>query len=85
MIVGKFEEIYPPVLKDYVSVCDNAYTGQEILEMEAQILQKLGFDLCQTSSFQFLSQLQEKLSLEKKAFCLALYILENALMDVECH
>lgn len=51
MIVGKFEEIYPPILKDYVSVCDNAYTGPEILEMEALILQELDFDLCQTSSF----------------------------------
>jgi len=28
MIVGKYEEIYPPVLKDYVAVCDNAYTKE---------------------------------------------------------
>ena len=27
MIVGKFEEIYPPQLRDYVAVCDNAYSG----------------------------------------------------------
>lgn len=35
MIVGKFEEIYPPQLRDYVAVCDNAYSGDEILTMEA--------------------------------------------------
>jgi hypothetical protein len=35
MIVGKYEEIYPPVLKDYVTVCDNAYSKEQILEMEA--------------------------------------------------
>lgn len=35
MIVGKYEEIYPPVLRDYVTVCDNAFTKEEILEMEA--------------------------------------------------
>lgn len=35
MIVGKYEEIYPPILKDYVAVCDNAYTRDQILEMEA--------------------------------------------------
>lgn len=38
MIVGKFEEIYPPILKDYIAVCDNAYTREEILDMEARIL-----------------------------------------------
>lgn len=54
MIVGKFEEIYPPILKDYVSVCDNAYTKQEILDMEARILDCIHFDLCQCSSVQFL-------------------------------
>ena len=54
MIVGKFEEIYPPILKDYVSVCDNAYTKQEILDMEARILDCIRFDLCQCSSVQFL-------------------------------
>jgi len=28
MIVGKYEEIYPPGLKDYVTVCDNAYSKE---------------------------------------------------------
>lgn len=45
MIVGKYEEIYPPVLKDYVTVCDNAYNKEQILEMEAMILVSLQFDL----------------------------------------
>ena len=45
MIVGKYEEIYPPVLKDYVAVCDNAYTKEEILNMEAKILLHANFDL----------------------------------------
>lgn len=45
MIVGKYEEIYPPILKDYVAVCDNAYTKEQILDMEAQILLSLNFDL----------------------------------------
>jgi cyclin B len=38
MIVGKYEEIYPPLLKDYLSVCDNAFQRNEILAMEAEIL-----------------------------------------------
>lgn len=57
MIIGKFEEIYPPVLKDYVAVCDNAYTPQDILDMEAKVLKGVNFDLCQTSSYQFIKSL----------------------------
>ena len=30
-ISSKFEEIYAPELKDFVHVCDNAYTKEEIL------------------------------------------------------
>ena len=45
-IASKFEEIYAPELKDFVYVCDNAYTKEEILgiifkllrEMESKIL-----------------------------------------------
>ena len=54
MIVGKYEEIYPPVLKDYVTVCDNAYSKEQILEMEAQILLSLNFDLVRPTSLEFL-------------------------------
>ena len=28
MLIGKYEEIYPPLLKEYISVCDNAYSKQ---------------------------------------------------------
>jgi len=37
-IASKFEEIYAPELKDFVYVCDNAYTKEEILDMESKIL-----------------------------------------------
>lgn len=30
-IASKYEEIYAPELKDFVYVCDNAYTKEEIL------------------------------------------------------
>ena len=59
MIVGKFEEIYPPLLKDYVAVCDNAYSKKQILQMEAKILSKINFKLTQTSSFTFLEIIKE--------------------------
>lgn len=31
MIASKYEEIYPPIIKDFVYITDNAYTKEEIL------------------------------------------------------
>lgn len=38
LIACKYEEIYPPIVKDFVYITDNAYTKGEILDMERQIL-----------------------------------------------
>lgn len=82
MIICKYEEIYPPLLKDYVAVCDNAYTKEQILEMEGVIIQTLSFEVARTSCFAFLEQLQLRARLEPRAFVFARYILENALFDL---
>ena len=37
-IAGKYEEIYPPELKNLLRVTDNAVTKEEIIKMEYQIL-----------------------------------------------
>lgn len=34
LIASKYEEIYPPLLKDYVFISDNNCTADEILEEE---------------------------------------------------
>ena len=40
-IASKYEEIYPPDLRDFVYVTDKAYTKYEILDMEGKILNAL--------------------------------------------
>lgn len=82
MLVGKFEEIYPPLLKDYVAVCDNAYKREEILEMESRILLALNFSMAQTTSFAFAQLIQADFPLEPKAAAFAQYVLEAALFDL---
>jgi G2/mitotic-specific cyclin-B, other len=44
-IACKYEEIYAPDIKDFVYVCDQAYTKEEIFEMESFILLNLDFEL----------------------------------------
>lgn len=45
LIATKYEEIYPPLLKDFVYITDNIYTADQILEMEKSILMVLDFDI----------------------------------------
>ena len=45
LIACKYEEIYPPIVKDFVYITDNAYTKEEILDMERKILQTLDFNI----------------------------------------
>jgi hypothetical protein len=45
MLASKYEEIYPPEMRDFVYICDNAYTRAQILEMEQLMLEKLNFEL----------------------------------------
>ncbi|KAL1110189.1 hypothetical protein AAG570_008266 [Ranatra chinensis] len=53
-IACKFEEMYPPELNDFVYVTDSAYTSDEILAMEREILKKLSFCLGRPISLVFL-------------------------------
>jgi len=82
MIAAKFEEVYPPLLKDYVAVCDYAYGKSEILSMECKILHALNFDICQTSSYSYLKLFNSRFRLEDRLFIFARYLLENSLMDM---
>ena len=56
LIASKYEEIYPPIVTDFVYITDNAYSKKEILEMEEQILVSLEFSIHFTSQHRFLER-----------------------------
>ena len=41
MIASKYEEIYPPTLRDFVYITDHAYTASNIRDMECHMLSTL--------------------------------------------
>lgn len=43
LIASKYEEIYPPTVKDFVYISKNSFTTSQILDMETQILFLLEF------------------------------------------
>ena len=45
LIATKYEEIYPPLLKDFVYISEDQFSEDKILEMELQILEQLDFDI----------------------------------------
>ena len=71
LIVTKYEEIYPPLLKDFVFIADNTYTGDQILQMEIKILQALDFDMNMTTSYRFLERFGKLAKLDNVTFLLS--------------
>jgi hypothetical protein len=45
LIASKYEEIYPPLLKDYNFITNGKCKVEDILEMEKKILFVLDFDI----------------------------------------
>ena len=56
LIASKYEEIYPPIVTDFVYITDNAYDKSEILEMEESMLKHLEFSVHFTSPYRFLER-----------------------------
>ena len=81
LIACKYEEIYPPIVKDFVYITDNAYTKQEILEMERQILQILDFNISVNTSFRFLERYCKVARAETMIVNLSRYLLELCLVN----
>ena len=53
-LAAKYEEIYPPELRDLVYITDKAYTKEEILKMEEKMLKALEFKVTIASTHCFL-------------------------------
>ena len=81
LIATKYEEIYPPTVKDFIYLTDNTYSRPQILAMEQSILFHLQFEIQQTSSFRFLERFSKIAKADSPTFFLAQYLLELALLD----
>lgn len=63
-LASKYEEIYPPDLKEFVRCCDNTYHANQIIHVESEIISLLNFNLVYTSSYQFFELFCQKCSPE---------------------
>ena len=81
LIACKYEEIYPPEVRDCVYITDRAYQSSEVLDMEQDIVHQLGFRMTVPTAYPFLHRyftLVKASDLVKHA---ASYYLERTLQE----
>lgn len=80
-IASKFDERIPPMVEDFLYICDGAYTQRELIRMEANVLRVVNFDLGIPLSYRFLRRYARCTKVSMPTLTLARYILEYSLMD----
>ena len=83
-IASKFEEIYPPDIKDFVLICDKLYHKRDIIKMELAILKSLKFELGRPLPLHFLRRNSKAAHADSKIHTLAKYLMELTLVEYEC-
>jgi G2/mitotic-specific cyclin-B, other len=84
LIATKYEEIYPPELKDLLRVSENKFTRVEVLAMEKDMLHVLQFNITSPSAYRFLERfrrLSTTTANDDQVFFFAQYLQEIALLD----
>ncbi|KAL3515338.1 hypothetical protein ACH5RR_022240 [Cinchona calisaya] len=89
LVASKFEEITPPRIEDCCYITDNTYTGEEVADMESNILIFLKFNMSNPTPKSFL-RMFTKAAQENSLFpnlqfeSLACYLAELSLPDYIC-
>jgi cyclin B len=81
MLAAKYEEIKPPEVRDYVYICDNAYTREEVVKMEQMIISTLNFRLTVPTPGSFLKRFCQAAQGDSKLLPLVSYLLELTLVE----
>lgn len=85
MIAAKYEEIYPPKLSQYVKVCANAYTEDQVKDMEQLILTTLSWSLTVATPETFLSRFQKTAKADSQMKIFSNFLTEISLLHVESY
>lgn len=80
LIAGKYEEIYPPHVKNYLARLGEKFMPQECTQMELAVLSTLSYNLSTPSVLAFLGRYVKFVDLDKTRRRLAMYICEAQLL-----
>lgn len=80
LIAAKYEEIYPPEIKEFLHITDRAYTKEQILKCEIDVLGMLEFKITFPTAFRFLERYAKIAELSEVETMLARYLAELSLV-----
>ncbi len=82
-IACKYEEIFPPFLKDCVTITDNTYKPVDVLAMERQILVTLNYNIFVPTGYHFLTRYLNCINASESLRHLASYYAERNLQEYD--
>lgn len=56
MVASYMDEVFAPEVRDFVTVCDNAYTGEEIIAMNEVIVERLIKQLAMSTAYDLMTE-----------------------------
>jgi hypothetical protein len=80
-MASKMEEIYAPEVQDFVLISDRAFKRSDLLAMEGQMLNVLGFTMTFPTHYVFLTRWTRMGNADKKQKLLASYCVERTLQE----
>merc|ERR1719397_43626 len=81
LIACKVDERIPPLVDDFLYVCDDAYNRDQLMKMERKMLKVVGFDLGYSLSYRYVRRYGRVCRVTMPVLTLARYILEMSLME----
>lgn len=82
-IACKYEEIYPPEVRDCVHITDSAYDREEVLKMETDILKELNYQICVPTCYHFLTRYLNCIQASERTQLLTSYYAERNLQEYD--
>lgn len=81
LLAAKYEEIWPPEVKECIHISANTYTRDELLRMERAICAALQFKLTVPTPYPFLVRMLETTEADEVTRHAALFFMEYAVQD----
>ncbi|TKR80703.1 hypothetical protein L596_014732 [Steinernema carpocapsae] len=82
-IASKFDERHPPLIDDFLYICDDHFTRDQLCAMERNMFKVVGFDIGMPLSYRFLRRFAKLAQVDMGTLTLARFVLETSLMFVE--
>lgn len=80
-IASKMNEIYWPEIEKYVGISDNAFTIQELIKMELDIMKVIKFDILAPTAEEFFDIISKTYEFNSEQHFLGDYILDSSLIE----